>query len=302
MKAADEAQVESGWKPGRAFTRVWWRRIAIRAAVVLFAILVVRMTHIVESLTFYFPSRAAFVTPANAEDVTFVARDGVKLHGWFVRASDAKPGEVRPVIVHTHGNAGNIADHLAFSEHLAQAGFHVFLFDYRGYGRSDAKRLITRDDLVRDAHAALDAVIARSDVDREAIGVYGVSLGGVPALAIAAQRPIVKAVCTVSAFSSFPAVAQDVLPVLGPVLIPTGAAPRNFAAQLRVPYLIVHGTADEVVSARHAEILEAAAKEDKIARVQRAMVQGADHNGVMDGVAAQVATIAFFRQYLVRAP
>lgn len=261
----------------------------------------IRWTHLAESLTVYFPSRAPFLTPANAQDVTFTTRDGVTLHGWFVRAVDAQPGEKRPAILHTHGNAGNIADHLAFSAHLADAGFHVFIFDYRGYGKSDPCRFITRDDLITDAHAALDTLVARDDVDRENIGVYGVSLGGVPALAVASQRPVIKAACTVSAFASFPRIAQDVLPVLGPLLIPTGDSNLDAAESLRIPYLIVHGDNDEVIPFAHASLLEAAANRAGIA-VQRTTIPGGDHNGIMDTAAARDATIAFFRQHLLRAP
>lgn len=273
----------------------------MRVVVLLVGAGMLRWTHVVESLTFYFPSRAAFLTPAMAEDVEFAASDGTKLHGWFVRARDAAPGEVRPAILHAHGNAGNIADHIAFSQHLTDAGFHVFIFDYRGYGRSAAKRLLTRDDLLRDTDAAMDALLAREDVDRECIGVYGVSLGGAPALALASRRPIAKAVCTVSAFASFPKIAGDVLPGLGQLLIPSGMSNVDAVERLSAPYLIVHGSADEIIPAKHADLLEDAAKRGKV-DVTRVMIDGGDHNGIMDHAAAREATIAFFREHLVRVP
>jgi dipeptidyl aminopeptidase/acylaminoacyl peptidase len=290
------SQPQSQAPPRRLLKRLAWR-----IGIALAMLAAIRWTHLAESLTVYFPSRAPFVTPAGAEDVTFTTRDGVSLHGWFVRATDAQPGEKRPAILHTHGNAGNIADHLAFSSHLADAGFHVFIFDYRGYGKSDPCRLITRDDLITDTHAALDTLVAREDVDRENIGVYGVSLGGVPALAVASQRPVIKAVCTVSAFASFPRIAHDVLPVLGPLLMPTGDSNLDAAESLRVPYLIVHGESDEIIPASHATMLEQAAADSGVS-VRRTMIPGGDHNGIMDHAAARDATIAFFQQHLLRAP
>lgn len=272
-----------------------------RIGIALALLAAVRWTHLAESLTFYFPSRAPFLTPARADDVTFTTRDGLKLHGWFVRAADAQPGEKRPAILHAHGNAGNIPDHLAFSSHLASAGFHVYIFDYRGYGKSAPQRLITRDKLIIDTHAALDALLAREDVDRENIGLYGVSLGGAPALSVAAQRPVVRAVCTVSAFASFPRIAHDVLPVLGPMLIPTGSSNLDAAQQLRIPYLIVHGDGDEIIPVEHARLLENAAAASG-ARVDRVIIPGGDHNGIMDIATAREATVAFFRQHLLRVP
>jgi uncharacterized protein len=278
-----------------------WRRVALRVGVALAAIGALRWTSIVESLTFYLPSREAFVTPPGAEDVTFTTSDGLTLHGWFVRARDAVPGEVRPAILHTHGNAGSVADHLAFSQHLADAGFHVFLFDYRGYGRSAPARFITRTDLLRDTHAAMDALLARSDIDRERIGLYGVSLGGAPALTLASRRPVARAVCTVSAFASFPEIAGDVLPGLGQLLIPTGMSNIDAAERLQTPYLIVHGAADEIIPASHASMLEDAATRGKV-DVTRVMIEGGDHNGIMNVAAARAATIAFFREHLLRVP
>ena len=69
------------------------------------------------------------------EDVWFESADGTKLHGWFI--PHAVP---RRAILYCHGNG----EHIAFNAGLAarlrdtlQAS--VFLFDYRGYGRSDGR-------------------------------------------------------------------------------------------------------------------------------------------------------------------
>ena len=91
-------------------------------------------------------------------------------------------------ILHVHGNAGHVANHAEFSAFLTQAGFHVLVFDYRGYGRSDDGGRLTRAKLVADTHAALDYLLRRDDVDPERIGMLGYSLGGVIGLAAAAER------------------------------------------------------------------------------------------------------------------
>src|SRR5690606_10025203 len=126
----------------------------------------------------YFPSREPFETPAGYEDVTFQTPDGLRLHGWFMPAVGAAPagsmggsagsggaGDAaagrRPAIIHVHGNTGHVALHADFSAFLTQAGFHVFVFDYRGFGRSDGGGRLTRAALLADTHAAIDYLRAR---------------------------------------------------------------------------------------------------------------------------------------------
>ncbi|NWF73052.1 MAG: alpha/beta hydrolase, partial [Nitrospirae bacterium] len=68
------------------------------------------------------------------EDVWFQAADGARLFGWYVESQAD-----RPVILWCHGNAGNIVNRLENLRELYRLGLSVFLFDYRGYGRSQGK-------------------------------------------------------------------------------------------------------------------------------------------------------------------
>ena len=93
-----------------------------------------------ENFFLYHPLRKIEATPADHgvpfEDVRFQARDGVRLHGWYVEP----PGPDRPVLLWAHGNAGNLshrAHNIAMIHTELRAG--VFLFDYRGFGRSEGK-------------------------------------------------------------------------------------------------------------------------------------------------------------------
>ena len=69
------------------------------------------------------------------EDVTFSSSDGVELHGWFFPASASSARGSLAILI-CHGNAGNICHRLEMCEVLLETGAGVFLFDYRGYGRS----------------------------------------------------------------------------------------------------------------------------------------------------------------------
>ncbi len=253
---------------------------------------------VLESKAFYFPERSTFATPPGVEDVTFPGPEGSELHGWWIPARNTDAATA-PTVLHTHGNAGHLAYHIAFVEWLADAGFNVFLFDYRGYGRStDADRLV-RSMLLADSHAALDYLLTRPDVDRDRVGLFGFSMGGVMGLNLAAERDEFRVVVAAAPFSTWRGVASDYAGPLGPLLIPGGLEARDAAARLGDrPLLVVHGTHDGVVSVRHAEIVAEAAGEAGVPTTVF-FQPGADHERLLtDHPEVQRAIEAFLAEQL----
>ena len=210
---AEAAPAKRRNSPGRA---------AIRLLVIVSVLFLgLRWSGVLESTGFIHPRLTTFPTPPDAQDVFFQTSDGLKLHGWFLPALGRKAGDPPgPVVLHCHGNAGSIDEHISWSDFLTNRGISVFLFDYRSFGRSaDGGRWLTRNDLMRDSRAALAYLKTRPDVDPKRIGVYGCSLGGAFALGLAAENPSIACAATVCTFSSWPAVASDFVPVLSYVLI-----------------------------------------------------------------------------------
>jgi uncharacterized protein len=81
-------------------------------------------------------------------DVVFSAEDGTKLHGWYCPADDP-----RAVVLVAHGNAGHVASRAPWLRYLqAKARVSVFIFDYRGYGRSEGTPTV--EGAIQDASAA----------------------------------------------------------------------------------------------------------------------------------------------------
>lgn len=227
---------------------------------------------------FMWPSRAPFETPGGFEDVEIVTSDGLRLHGWFVRAADAAPGERRPCIVQTHGNAGALPNHAHATTWLVAHGFHVLAFDYRDYGRSQEASGETREDLVTDALAAIEYAAQRLDVDADAIGVHGFSLGSAIGLAAAARDDRVRAFVAQAGFDRWVAIADHHAPILARLLIRPGLDPVDSVAALGDrPLLVIHGDADRIVPIAHGRALYAAAVE---AGVEATLVElaGVRHN------------------------
>jgi len=97
-----------------------------------------------------------------------------------------------PVIVMAHGFGALKGWGLPpFAERFVRAGFAVYLFDYRGFGRSGGlpRNVVDGAEHVKDWLAAVDAIRQRPEVDGQRLGIWGTSYSGGSVLAVAAQRP-----------------------------------------------------------------------------------------------------------------
>lgn len=254
MAARDRKHEVSRWALSR-------RRVGAWGAVALLAALLLGCAEInVAERLAYHPTREPYETPEGCVDVFFETVDRLTLHGCFLRAEPSDARVPSPAVLFAHGNAGNLRNHDVFVRFLHERGLHVLVFDYRGYGRS-AEAPITRQAITRDTQAAYDHLRSRPEVDADRIGIYGMSMGGQPALQVAAANPEIRSVATLATFSSWEGIANDFLPLLGPALIEDGSDAVVAAAKLGSrPYWIGHGDADEIVDARHAPILAGAAR------------------------------------------
>ena len=195
--------------------------------------------------------------------------DGVRLHAWFFKSNDDKA----PLLIWFHGNAGNLTDRADIACELARRGASVFLFDWRGYGKSEGRP--SESGLYRDALAAFDYVktlpechpeprqtakdpppkhAARSPAGDSSpsarlgmtdIVLYGESLGGPYAAYVAKER---KGAHSVIIENSFPSLAA-----LGNAFYKLGwTAPfalrtSHWLNEAGLPVLVMHGTRDQVI-------------------------------------------------------
>jgi uncharacterized protein len=231
--------------------------VKIAAAVLSITTLVGGCREAIERSLIYYPVRNLVGDPSRVglsfRDVVFEADDGVRLHGWLV------PGRVDTVLLWCHGNAGNISHRLENIRLFAdELGVGVFIFDYRGYGRSEGAP--TEAGLIADAHAARGALL-REGTPSHRIVYFGRSLGAAVAINLALEHPPVALVLE-SPFSSVAAMANRTLPGAG-YLMRTQWDSLAKIPQVRAPLLILHGDADEVVPFAHGRELFAAASPPK---------------------------------------
>jgi len=133
----------------------------------------------------YFPVRKIHLTPREVglefEDVYFFSSDGIKLNGWYVPAKEA-----RATVLFCHGNAGNISHRIDVIYLFSKLGLNVFIFDYRGYGRSQGSP--SEDGLYLDAQAAYKYLIEKRNLNESSVVVYGKSIGANVAVAMLYPR------------------------------------------------------------------------------------------------------------------
>jgi hypothetical protein len=212
-----------------------------------------------KSMTFI-PHGALEATPKDwgldYEDVTFATPTGVRLHGWFIPRAGS-----RRVLLFFHGNAGNIShrgDSVAIFHRL---GLNVFIFDYRGYGRSQGEP--SEDGLYEDAASAWRYVTeTRGVAPRDVIG-FGRSLGAAVAADLAShERP--GLLILESSFSSARDLADAVLPLVSRlVVLRYGFDTEARMPRVACPVLVLHSPEDEMIPFRLGEKVYRAANPPK---------------------------------------
>ncbi|RMI29890.1 alpha/beta hydrolase [Nocardia stercoris] len=191
-------------------------------------------------------------------DVPVVTADGCELSAWFVRARGGRA----PLghILYAHGNAGNISGRMPVLALLADAGFDVLVFDYRGYGRSTGRP--SEQGMYLDARAARAALLAQPEVDPERVLYFGKSLGGGVLLELAQAHPPAGLIL-VSTFTGLRDVVRSLYPLLPAFTMPDAFPSLRRVRTLRSPVLIMHGERDELVPVGMGRDLFAAAPEPK---------------------------------------
>jgi len=176
-------------------------------------------------------------------DQTFVTPDGEKLHGWLFRA--ASP--TAPQLIWFHGNGGNITDRAQIAAELARRGVSVFVFDWRGYGRSDGHP--SEDKLYVDALAAYDFATSQLHAPSASIVLYGESLGG-PYAAFTASKRKARCVIIENSLPSLRALGNAIYPLPLGWFAPFAMTTTKWLNEAHVPVLVMHGKRDAVIPFR----------------------------------------------------
>ena len=220
------------------------------AVVALAILLLTAYLYFTQRNHLYFPwPDAAAAPPPGVQDMELLTDDGLRLGAWLIPAADESGraiGRGAAVLI-CNGNAGYRAHRLPLAHALSQRGYHVLLFDYRGYAGNPGSP--SQDGLVADARAAARALADRPAVDPGRIAYFGESLGASVCGALAAEIPPAALILR-SPFPSVEAVGRHhypYLPVVGPLIWDPWPLERQLADDVQVPLLVLVAQRDDIV-------------------------------------------------------
>ena len=205
-----------------------------------------------------------------------------------------------PGVILCHGFTGNKGEtHFLFvkaSRELARCGIASLRFDFRGSGESEGEfNEVTPSSEISDARRALAVLAKQPQIDRERLGVVGLSMGGLVAACITGREPSIRSTVLWSAAAELwpgpganePEKQKQMKTRgwidIGGLKLSAGffgdfgkIHPLQEIARSTSSMLIIHGKADPVVPFNHAERLYAAVH-TRGRKARLALLDGVDH-------------------------
>jgi uncharacterized protein len=257
---------------GKAASRLRLVWHLLRPVLVAYLLVLLAMTFVETWLVYPIPKifeRDWHPVGLDYEEVWFTAADGTKLFGWFAPQAGSKLA-----VLYCHGNGEDVSRNVdTLVELRRQLHANVFIFDYRGYGRSEGSP--TEAGCILDGIAADKWMANRLGVKTTDVIVMGRSLGGAIAVAVAADLGA-QALVLDSTFSRMTDAAAYHYPWLPVQLVMQNRYDSlGRIRQYNGPVFQSHGAADTIVPIDLAKQLFAAIPSDqKLFREY----PGRDHN------------------------
>lgn len=218
------------------------------------------------------------------EEYDVALPNGHRIHMWHI----AQPSSAAaPTVLYLHGARWNMNGSVFRIARWHDLGFNVLALDYRGFGKS-TELLPSEDTAAEDARLAFEE-LKRRQPDPSRRYLYGHSLGGALAIDLAARElkedpGAVAGVIIESTFTSIPDVVRGMkwgwVPGIG-LAVTQPFDSMTKIREVRVPLLVLHGTADSVVPHAMADALYAAAgsREKKLVKIEGGTHSGASRTG-----------------------
>ena len=228
-----------------------------------------KLNHPLIAQRYFFPRHEPF------KDVYFVECNGVKLSCYY---QNDHPGS--KTIVFFHGNGEVVADYLDFFPSIFdQAGYNLFLFEFRGYGLSTGSPLLV--EMLKD----VESVLKQLEIEEKDFIFYGRSVGSMYAIHAASLFPNAYALILESGMAD---VEERILMRLNdPSDI--GATYEELQAEFKTHFnteaklksfkgrsFAMHTFNDQLVSVEHAEKLYSFLNEPK----KKEIFERGDHNTI----------------------
>jgi alpha-beta hydrolase superfamily lysophospholipase len=211
------------------------------------------------------PVDHAFQFSNEFEERDYVTSYGIRLNTILFKTSNPKG-----VVFYNHGNSGDLQSWGQRADAFLSLGYDVFMYDYRGYGKSGG--VIRKErQLHRDA-SFLFRIMKKAYQGKEIV-VYGISLGTGMACKLASKFEVRLLILETPYFNFFDVIKFH-YPFLPVKLISKYRFRNNFfLRKVNAPVYLVHGTHDETVAYDSSLRLKA-----KFPHVQLLSIDGGRHS------------------------
>lgn len=197
--------------------------------------------------------------------IQLTAPDGVRLAARHWPNPAAKH-----TLLYLHGNYEDLGGLAEYMPQFIAAGYAVFALDYRRYGHSEGRP--TEANTCADAMLAYDHLRDKLGVPDDRIVIFGYSLGAGPGVELALHRPAAGLVMQGAFVSAYRVMTR--IPLFpGDKFVNLAKVPR-----LKLPVLVIHGTADDTIPFWHGQKLHDAVTAPKA----KLFVEGGPHSGLGD--------------------
>jgi dipeptidyl aminopeptidase/acylaminoacyl peptidase len=222
---------------------------------------------------FYYAIRPPFktastITPADLglpyENVSFHTQDNVLIRGWFI--PNAKAGSKAIILLHGYpADKGDILPSRAF----LHRNYNLLFIDFRHLGNSGGHYTTLGKNEVFDLLAAIQYLKQHHIKE---IGIWGLSLGGAVALMTAQRSPDIHAIVSESSYANLDSMLFVYYPIpflqyplawltelWGKIFLNidiNNVSPVNAITNLKIPILLIHSKADQVIPFSQALLLQ----------------------------------------------
>ena len=223
---------------------------------------------------FYHPTKETYYTPEQMgfkkEEIIFNTEDGLKLYSWFIHSYKK---EAKANILQLHGNGQNMTAHFLSLVWLANHGYNLYTYDYRGYWKSEGEP--NPEDIHNDTVSYINRVNSECIKRKEKLILYGQSLGGAILMRVIPElknKENITLVVVDGSFPSYQKVAKQVaernlifpFKYLANIIISDSYSPENYIEKISpLPMIIIHGEDDDVVPFENGKEIFRLAKDPK---------------------------------------
>lgn len=206
-------------------------------------VIAIMIINVFQEVAVFHPSKEIKQTPDQLnmvyEEFFIPVKNKVALSAWFIPSKGS-----RATMLFFHGNAGNNADRMLKLEMFHDLGLNVVIVDYRGFGHSNGRASAT--NFQKDALKVYDYLIEQKMIRPKQIVIYGESIGGVAAVAVAQQREAAALILD-STFTTSADMVHKLLPMIPSFLVYSSMNSYDKIADIHYPKLFIHSREDRIV-------------------------------------------------------